>query len=411
MRTPSWGRMSPPVSPTSRVDVAVVGAGPAGALAALSLARAGHRVTLLEKQRVPRDKTCGDALIPDAQHALAGLGLLERVDARAHAASTFRFYAPGGATFDVQVPCLTLPRQQLDALLVEAAVEAGATLWDGAEAEGFEATPDAARLTVRRHGGGAEVLGAQLAILACGASVATLRRFGLQHRTAPSAVALRGYYELEEGVPEDVLHVWYERPVLPGYAWLFPLGERRFNVGAGVFYDASTKRPDLGSVFRRFAEQCPEARRLLASGRELREPVGAPLRTRLTGCQTCADRLLVAGEAIGTTYSFTGEGIGKAMETGLAAADAAASALASGRTAAADLAGYGRGLDARLRPLFRDYARAQGWLQHPWVVDLVVSRAARSPRVRALFADVLCERRRPSALLSWHGLLRAALLP
>jgi geranylgeranyl reductase family protein len=393
---------------TEHADVVVVGGGPAGAVAALHLARAGARVTIVEKEALPRTKVCGDALIPDSLAVLSSLGLLDRVSAEARRARGIRIYAPNGQPVDVEGTCLCLARERLDGILVGAAEESGARVLSGVEAVGYEIRSGRAHLEVRR-GGGRESLSAELIVLATGASAKVLARFGVPHRSEPSALALRGYYRLRSDVPEDLLHIWYERPVLPGYAWIFPVGDRVFNVGAGIFRAPGTTPPNLRDIFERFRSGCARAREMLEGATAMESPRGAPLRTNLQGSPLVADRLLITGEAIGSTFSFSGEGIGKAMETALLAARTAEEALASGRFDARDLTGYPQAVASKLRSKFAHYAAAERWLRYPAVVNLIAWRAARSRALGSLLSDILNERRDPTDLLSARGFARAAL--
>jgi geranylgeranyl reductase family protein len=386
-------------------DVAVVGAGPAGTAAALSLARRGLHVALLEKHRLPRDKVCGDALIPDALAALERLGLADEIIAAGHEAEALRLYAPNGTPCDVPGRLVCLRRRELDTRLARAAAAAGADLREGVEVTGFEA--DDRRATLALSGDtGAPTLTARVVILAGGASSETLQRFGLPHRRAPSALAARTYYRLPADAPQDRLHLWYERSILPGYGWAFPMGDHVFNVGVGVFRDTGPSPANLRELFARFEHA---ATSLLAGGEALEPFTGAPLRTALTGCPLAADRLLVIGEAIGTTYSFTGEGIGKAMETGMLAADVAADALLRDALGRRDLAAYANAVQAAMSRRFADYLRAQRWLRHPFVMNLVVRRAARGGWARQRLMGILGERDAPGTLFSAWGLLRATL--
>jgi geranylgeranyl reductase family protein len=388
-------------------DVIVVGAGPAGAVCALRLARIGVRVTLLEKEELPRAKVCGDALIPDSLAVLSEIGLLGKVAAEARPARAVRIYAPSGQPVDVEGTCLCLPRRRFARSLVVAAVDAGAKVVSGAEAIGYEQANGGARVDVRR-GGRRETLTTRLVVLATGASSKVLARFKVPHRTEPSALALRGYYRLRPDVPQDLLQIWYERPVLPGYAWIFPVGDHVFNVGAGIFRRPGRSSPNLRDVFDRFRAECARAREMLEGAMELQSVRGAPLRTNLEGSALARDHLLVTGEAIGSTYSFSGEGIGKSMETASLAASTAIDALASGRFAARDLATYPDAVAGRLRSKFSQYAVAEGWLRFPTVVNLIAWRAARSRTLARLLSDILNERRDPTDLLSLKGFVRAA---
>ena len=112
-----------------RCDAIVVGAGPAGAAAAQWLARAGRSVVLVDAQAFPRDKVCGDGLIPDAHRALDRLGVLAQVMAEARASTTLACIAPRGGRIDVPGRLAVLPRKRLDEIICAAAVAAGARMF------------------------------------------------------------------------------------------------------------------------------------------------------------------------------------------------------------------------------------------------------------------------------------------
>ena len=387
-------------------DAVVVGAGPAGSIAALTLARAGRDVLLLEKQQSPRDKICGDALIPDSIALLDGLGLLEQVKAVGQPAHAIRVYSPNGRHMDVRGQYITLRRLHLDKLLFDAAAASGATVVQGVGATGFQTDNDEARVLTK-----AGPLRAKIAILATGGASKMLAKFGVEHRSQPSAVALRAYYRLRDDVPEDKLHIWYEKPILPGYGWIFPMGDHLFNVGAGVFYDAGESHPNLRDLFAQFCSQCAVATAMMEGAELVTELKGAPLRSALTGANASGERLLLAGETIGSTYSFSGEGIGKAMETGRLAGEVAHEALGKGDVSAAALGIYDRTLESRFRDKFRHYEIAQKWLAWEPAINLMTWKANRSPRVMSILEDVVTERRNPTEILSLWGMAKTLLLP
>lgn len=392
---------------STQADVIVVGAGPAGAAAAIQLARTGLRVIVLEKESLPRDKACGDGLIADSLAVLDRLGLRDRVEKVGQSSRAIRIYAPDSSFVDVPGKSVCVRREIFDAMLVAAAVEAGAVVRGACSAISFSADGREARVRVRDEEGDG-LLRAKAVILACGAAAKVLERFGLPHRTRPSAIALRAYYRLREDVPQDLLRIWFERPILPGYAWLFPMGRHEFNIGVGTHYDRTlTGRTHLHDLLERFLTQCPSSRELMRSAQPLGRVIGAPLRTGLDGCSAIRDRLVVAGEALGTTYPFTGEGIGKAMETGLLAADVIASALKSGDLSERALTPYLEMLSTRLKPKYRHYAIAQRWVRFPWVVNYVARRARSSKRVLGALSAIVEERIDPSRLISLSGLAKA----
>jgi flavin-dependent dehydrogenase len=110
-------------------DVLVVGAGPAGSAAAITLASAGLSVVMLDQHAFPRDKVCGDGLIPDAHRALARLGVLDQVMQQAQSARAVRCTSPKGRQIDVEGTLAVLPRKQLDEIICRAAVAAGARMF------------------------------------------------------------------------------------------------------------------------------------------------------------------------------------------------------------------------------------------------------------------------------------------
>lgn len=386
---------SPPLSS----DVVILGAGPAGAIAALCLARAGREVLLVDKAAWPRDKICGDGLIPDSLHLLEELGLLQGVRALGHGLSGLRVTGPAGGEAQVDLPFVTARRERLDHFLVQAAVAAGARLVQG---EGRACRPGEVELADGR------CLNGSLTLVCTGAGTRSLAQLGLAHRTSPSALAARAYYRLAPEVPQDRLIVSFEKAVLPGYAWVFPMGDHVFNVGVGQFL-GDGESLNLKAVLARYQQDSPTGRALLRGAEALTPLRGAPLRTGLSGCAPSAEGLLVAGEAIGSTYALTGEGIGKAMATGRLAARFADEALRCGRTDAQSLSAYDRALEAELRPFFAPYQAAQAWMRWPQVADLVVWRTRRSARVQRLVADILSEARPATDLFSPGGILRALL--
>src|SRR6185295_2388314 len=107
----------------------IVGAGPAGSAAAIMLARAGLDVVLVDQHSFPRDKVCGDGLIPDAHNALRKLGLLDAVMALAQPSSHVGCIGPRGGRVDVPGTLAVLPRRELDLILCRGAAHAGARMF------------------------------------------------------------------------------------------------------------------------------------------------------------------------------------------------------------------------------------------------------------------------------------------
>ena len=394
-------------------DVLVVGAGPAGSAAALMLARAGVDVRLIDQHAFPRDKTCGDALIADSHAAFVRLGVHEQVMAAAHPVSHLGFIGPRGGCLEIASTLAVLPRLQLDHILCRAAVAAGAGMHAPVRFELPLADAAGQVCGARlRQGDAQREIRARTVILATGAMPQALIAAGLCTRRAPSGVALRAYVSHPEMARrmQRIEVIWHPR-LRHGYGWVFPAPGGLFNIGVGVFHahgEGTRNKVNLHERFEALREVHAGAQELLADGVMQGDLKGAPLRCTLDGAQHARPGLLVAGEAAGSTYLLTGEGIGKAMETGMLAAQAVL-AERSGTLGSTPLhEDYTRRL-AELKPRFTVYEQANRVNAHPWLADLVIWRGNRSARLRERVGRVLNETGRPGNLLSWKGARRLLL--
>ena len=179
------------------------------------------------------------------------------------------------------------------------------------------------------------------------------------------------------------------------------------NVGAGLFTDRRSRNGDgVRQVFQRFITGFPLARELMSTGTPLGPLKGAPLRTALNGSRFGRPGVLAIGEAIGATYSFSGEGIGKALETGALASELVAERLNEGGHVEGLESTYAMRLECAYRPRFRAYETAQRWLGMPAFCNLLARRARASARLRSRLEDVIRETSDPSELFSLSGLMR-----
>jgi geranylgeranyl reductase family protein len=385
-----------------RWDAVVVGGGPAGATAATHLARRGHRVVLLERHAYPRDKACGDLLIPDSQRALERLGLLEAVIARARMVDEAVIESPSRIRWSIPGRYLVLPRSAFDALLAGEAASRGAAVAQG-RALRVETQPDGSVDVV--VAGAPRPLRARTAILAAGADVSLGTPLGMVEQRAPTAFAARAYVT-SPSFRLDTLLISFDRAIVPGYAWIFPLPDGVYNVGVGVVHDPMTKAPDLHGLFDEFCAAVPEARSLVSDAASVGPLRGARLRCGLEGSSARGPGNVIAvGEQIATTFPFTGEGIGKAMESGEMAAEHVALAVSTGDPSHLDE--YARRIETELRPRFRGYALAQKWLARPWLNDLVARRIRRAGYLRDAVRGVVAETVDPADVFSWRGMVRS----
>jgi menaquinone-9 beta-reductase len=310
------------------VDVLVVGAGPAGSVAALVLARAGASVALVDKSRFPRDKACGDFIGPRGLQVLADLGVAEPPgidvgDMVVVGPSGRRVVLPcfDGITYPGRARAVT--RVVFDDALRTAALESGAQDYEGRAdrpldgergVEGFAVTGDGAAIELR----------ADVVIGADGSTSHVAASAGLVDEARVLwGFAVRSY--LDQEVPLPAITLWEPSPwrAFPGYGWIFPGPDGRANVGLGVG-TRSDKRAGAEAV-RSLPAYLDELVRLGLLDRVPSAPgkrLGGWLKMGMVGTRPAAGRVLLAGDAAGLVNPLQGEGIAQAMSSGRAAAEA-----------------------------------------------------------------------------------------
>ncbi len=391
-------------------DMVVIGAGPAGCAFAVEAAGRGFRVALLEAGARGRDKACGGGLMADAGAALQGLDLFDSVTAHLQPAAGLRPHAPNGTGVDLNGTFYVTRRTLFDAALQDAAGRAGADLFRETRATAVERGAEGARVTARTPGGEAVFRGA-LTVLATGGAAQGLGLLSdARVRRAARGHAMRRFLTFQRPHGLTRLHLWFDRGLLPGYGWAFPVSPTVLNTGVGGPPTPAGRPPRLKHLERRLEADNRLAGRLYRTAGTVGEAAGAPLRTGLCGAPFSGERLLVVGEAAGSTYALSGEGMGKAMETARIAADVADDALRRGAPTADALAAYDHALERRLRGLFRAYDRAQERVARPGFVNALARAASRSAAMRRTLEDVLAERRSPDAAFSPGGFLKHILL-
>lgn len=382
-------------------DVAVIGAGPAGSMTAIHLAERGHKVVLLDRHRFPRDKACGDTMLWDARMCLKSVGLLDKVEKLGHYWPYATVFSPSRVEFQVRGNFLTLRRYRLDALLAQGAIDAGAVFCraDITDVAGESDGPAVYATGTKRP------IRARVAVIATGHQVGLVKRLGLIANAKPQAIAVRGYVRSSCGL--DHLVLVYDRRIVPGYMWIIPVGEDLYNVGCGMFYRwGSQVRSILLNAFDILTTDLSIGRELMRQG-EMVEPLrGAGLRCALDGAAPMDDgHIVVVGETIGTTYPFTGEGIGKAMESGALAAEVISQVLVTEDYSL--LSRYPQLLETRIKPQYQGYLTAQRWLTKPWLNDFMARRMRDSSYLRSRFKSFVADNGDPRRVYAFWTVLQS----
>jgi geranylgeranyl reductase family protein len=346
-------------------DVVIVGAGPAGSAAALGAltARPDLKVLLLDRAAFPRDKSCGDGVAPHVLDVLAEVGVTGLLDDRVPVARMRLRRADREVARTMVRPAWVVPRTVLDARLVAAAVEAGATLQQRRVR------------SVRIDTGAAvidEELPAEVVVGADGAHSLVRAAAGLAP-AARRALAIRGYAPTRADRRGQQVIVFGKRRQ-PSYAWSFDRGDGLANVGYGELLSRRGSAPTRTQLLSHLEELLP------GSAADGSDWLGHHLPLSSWRWQQPDGRLLLAGDAAGLINPMTGEGIYYAVATGVAAGRAAAEALTAGASQGAG-ARHRRSVRSRLARHLRHTATASRLVSAPAVVSAGIRAAARDQQV------------------------------
>jgi geranylgeranyl reductase family protein len=300
-------------------------------------------VLVVEKKRFPRDKTCGDGLTPRAVRQLHDMGLadplreFQRFDGLRSIAH--------GVTLELEWPDhpqfpaygYVVRRRELDEMVANQAVKAGATLWQATEAVApvVEGGFLGGAVVRRADEDITQEVRARYVVVADGANSRFGRALGTaRDRTYPLGMAIRGYFTSPHHNDP-----WIESHLdirdrngnhLPGYGWIFPVGDGTINVGVGLLSTfAGWKNVNTTHLMEAFCETAP-ARWGISPETATCAPTGGRLPTGGSVTPRVGPTFLVIGDAAGSVNPFNGEGISVAYETGRLAADAVGLALTSG---------------------------------------------------------------------------------
>lgn len=373
-------------------DAIVVGGGPGGSSAAWHLAKAGASVLCVDKARFPREKPCGDGITPRAANLICEMGLKESLKCF-HRIDSIRLVC-GGSAWERRIPTrpglgshgYVVSRSVLDAMLLEEAERCGAKMQQDTRVSG--AIVEAGKVVgiTAIHRGHTQKILAPIVVGADGTSSRLRQGCGLAlRRGAPAALLIRA--QVQSSLPSDNAmalypEIRYGGKLLPGYGWVFPMGNGMMNIGLGYLTTvAGWKEVNVFECFRDFLGTLPTHWELpsIEELKATRALNGWKLLTGLAVWPPWCPGLMLVGDAAGVAKPFNGAGISRALASGKLAAEVAVRSLGAGTPA--DLGQY----EVELKRMWGKYYRIgrsfQRLIGHPSVGNAVLKLWQVSPEV------------------------------
>ena len=370
-------------------DVAIVGGGPSGAAAAHYLAGRGHSVLVCEKKSFPREKTCGDGLTPRAVKELAEMGLGDELT-RWETVKGLRIHA-AGRVLELEWPKLdewanyglVKPRKDLDSLVLANAEAAGAKVLQNTHVTAPIFDGDTVVGVVAKRDGEDERINARFVICAEGAATKFARSLGRVRNTDyPMGWAIRQYFRSPMqscGWFEAFLEVKLGPDALPGYGWVFPVGDGTVNAGVGLLSTyGGWKDVNLNELQRNFIAHLPPEWEI-NSDTVVSKPRGGRLFMGQSVWPPHGPGFVLVGDAAGMINPCNGEGIAYGYETGRIAGRHIDEALRNGSNVTLD--SYTAELEETYGPYYRLGRRFVRLIGHPELMERLVSMGMRSKRL------------------------------
>jgi menaquinone-9 beta-reductase len=387
-----------------QVDVLVIGGGPAGASAAIVAARGGRSVVVVDKATFPRDKCCGDGLTSGALRRLDALGLdpatipswqwVDDVELSSNRRTVRSFPLPKGPGHFAAVA----PRIELDAAILDLARVAGAEVLENTTLTAIRlTTSDLVEAELTKADGTTVTMRAGHVVAADGMWSTTRKLLG---GVAPAADhgdrylgEWHGYRQYGRNVHTEAsrkLWIWFEPDILPGYLWSFPLANGRVNVGFGILRDAKRPTKEMKPLWASLLER-PHVRAVLGPNFELEDaPKAWPIPASIGSVSMAEGRVLFVGDAARACDVLTGEGIGQAVQTGVAAAESIITERRNTDAAAAGVR-YAARVQSEMGPDHTMSTALEKLIANPWICEGAIRFSGSTDWTRRNFARWLFE--------------------
>jgi len=368
-------------------DVIVVGAGVAGSSVSYYLAKAGHKVFLLDKCEFPREKVCGDSITPRGVRILEDMGVVPKLEGRFKETKGVRIYSSKGGCSVTDFPAykdyprrgFVAPRIEFDKILRDHAEEAG-VYFSGCSFVTNAVVESGRVIGVKYTSDGKDFEEtAKFVVCADGASSTFAKKVLniTKDDFRATGIAIRAYYEGVDDI-DDYMEIYGEDILLPGVGWIFPQGNGVANVGVGIYLDDLEKNDcSVTEILDRFVNSSIHASKKLKNAKRLNQVVGKKLYMGGIKKAIC-DGMVLIGDAAGLINPLTGEGMMYALESGKYAAEAIDSALKVNDFSEKSLESYQKNINIFFNRYFSFGTAVVRFAKKPWIVNSSINLIKKS---------------------------------
>ncbi len=385
-------------------DIAIIGAGPAGAATSLFLAKKGIKHTIFDKASFPRDKVCGDGLSGKVVGLLNELdeSIVKEFDKDENFLDSWgvKFVAPNGKGIEIpfskegrqggRVPGYVAKRIDFDDFLVKRLNGKFTSFYLNWEAKNIEYTNDGINIFLKNEH--EEMVCKSRVVVGAegGRSITAKQLAGYRLQPEHYFAGLRAYFEnVDELHKDNFIELHFIPEALPGYFWIFPLNNNQANVGIGILSsDIRSKKLNLREIFHNALTENKELKRRFKDAQMAGKLQGWGLPLGSNKMKRSGEKFLLTGDAGSLIDPFTGEGIGNAMLSGKLAAQTLEDALQKNDFSAGSLKQYDDLLAKEMYGEIRLSHRIQRLVKFPWLFNFVINRAEGSPAWQETFSSM-----------------------
>ncbi|KPJ55614.1 hypothetical protein AMJ49_06750 [Parcubacteria bacterium DG_74_2] len=365
-------------------DIIIVGAGPAGTSTATFLAKKGYNILLLEKEKFPRDKVCGDAIGPTSLRRLKEIGICNIEKENFKSCSSVCFFSPSNTKVKAKLPLveglddfgLIIQRKKIDYILADHAIKFGVKLIEQFEVKQPLIENNKVIGVKGIYKGKQEIIKSKIVVAADGTHSTIARKLaekGRKHKSKYSAIAVRTYFENVEELG-NYLEIYYEKSILPAYGWIFPISNTSANVGVAIHYRHYKKQnKTITQLFYDFINNNKYAKRKLKNAKMIHSLKGWPVSYDSHPSKKYHSGVIFVGDAASLVDPLSGEGISNALLSGKLAAKAIDLALRTNDYS--ELKNYQKEWDKLMKPSLNASVLLQHLMSYPFIVDRVIKKA------------------------------------